>query len=34
MRDLTTKQFGDACDHLVLAELMLAGLPTLKASGA
>jgi hypothetical protein len=25
MDALTTKQFGDACEHLVLAELMLAG---------
>jgi hypothetical protein len=25
MDTLTTKQFGDACEHLVLAELMLAG---------
>jgi hypothetical protein len=30
MDALTTKQFGDACEHLVLAELMLAGWPAHK----
>jgi hypothetical protein len=30
MDTLTTKQFGDACEHLVLAELMLAGWPAHK----
>ena len=30
MDALTTKQFGDACEYLVLAELMLAGWPAHK----
>ena len=30
MDTLTTKQFGDACEHLILAELMLAGWPAHK----
>ncbi len=30
MNPLATKQFGDACEHLVLAELMLAGWPAHK----
>jgi hypothetical protein len=28
--NLTTKQFGDACEHRIISELLFAGIPTIK----
>jgi len=30
MTNLTTKQFGDACEHRVISELLFAGIPAMK----